>query len=99
MPTSTHCAQELGPEHFWVSETLFGLLFGSFVLWIVSPFYTEHKSFYTVVVLRRLLVHLVCVLPRFESASRRGLCACTRRGGSSGRGRARSQPFCLLCGE
>ena len=56
--------QELGPKHFWISEAVFALLFGSFILWLVSPFFTERKTFYTVVVLRRLLIHLVCALLR-----------------------------------
>jgi hypothetical protein len=51
---------ELGPKYFWISEALFGVLFASFLLWLVTPFFLERKSFYTVVVLRRLLVHLVC---------------------------------------
>lgn len=51
---------ELGPEYFWVSEMLFTLLFGSFLLWSVSPFFAERKTFYSIVLYKRLLVHLVC---------------------------------------
>ena len=75
--TACDGTQELGPERFWVSEALFGVLFGSFVLWIVSPFYTEHKSFYTVVVLRRLLVHLVCALLKRQHLQLLRNAACT----------------------
>ena len=52
--------QEIGPSRFWISEALFALLFGSFIVWLLSPFWTERKTFYTVVVLHRILVHLVC---------------------------------------
>jgi hypothetical protein len=57
-----NAVQELGPKHFWISEALFAVLFGCFVLWLISPFWTERKGFYCVVVLQRLLVHLVCAL-------------------------------------
>ncbi|GLC41044.1 hypothetical protein PLESTB_000949300 [Pleodorina starrii] len=50
---------ELGPDKHWVSETLFGLAFASFVLWTFSPFVSQHKRIYTVVIWTRLLMVLV----------------------------------------
>nr|BCL66110.1 hypothetical protein [Volvox africanus] len=50
---------ELGPDKHWVSETLFGLAFAIFVLWTFSPFVSQRKLFYTVVMWTRLLMVLV----------------------------------------
>ncbi|KAF5838289.1 hypothetical protein DUNSADRAFT_3085 [Dunaliella salina] len=50
---------ELGPDKHWVSETLFGIMFAMFVLWTFSPFVTQHKRFYTVVMWSRILMVLV----------------------------------------
>jgi hypothetical protein len=52
--------QELGPDKHWVSETIFGILFGMFVIWTFTPFLTHRKRFYTVVMWSRLLMVLVC---------------------------------------
>lgn len=57
------CVQTLGPSQFWVSEAAFTVLLCSLVLWLCSPFVTEKKTFYTVVVLKRIFVHICCVLP------------------------------------
>ena len=51
--------QELGPDKHWVSECLFGIMFALFVLWTFSPFVTQHKRFYTVVMWSRILMVLV----------------------------------------
>ncbi|GIM17430.1 hypothetical protein Vretimale_19969 [Volvox reticuliferus] len=50
---------ELGPDKHWVSETIFGLAFATFVLWTFSPFVSQRKRFYTVVMWTRLLMVLV----------------------------------------
>nr|BCL66178.1 hypothetical protein [Volvox reticuliferus] len=50
---------ELGPDKHWVSETIFGLAFAVFVLWTFSPFVSQRKLFYTVVMWTRLLMVLV----------------------------------------
>lgn len=50
---------ELGPEKHWVSETIFGTLFITFIIWTFTPFFTQHKRFYTVVMWSRLLMVLV----------------------------------------
>mmetsp|Transcript_4560 Transcript_4560/g.9816 ORF Transcript_4560/g.9816 Transcript_4560/m.9816 type:complete len:436 (-) Transcript_4560:771-2078(-) len=50
---------ELGPDKFWVSEAIFGTLFASFVIWTFTPFLTQRKRFYTVVMWSRLLMVLV----------------------------------------
>eukprot|EP00892_Ulva_mutabilis_P001579 jgi/Ulvmu1/11421/UM075_0085.1 len=60
LDTGFQLLPEIGPKHFWVSELVFTILFGSFLVWVVSPFFTEKKTFYTVVVVQRLLVHLCC---------------------------------------
>ena len=60
--------QEIGPSQFWVSEVVFAALFVWVVIWLLSPFVTEKKSFYTVVVVKRILVHICCAIP---------LCACS----------------------
>lgn len=54
-----HPTQELGPEYHWVSELLFGIMFALFVMWTFSPFFTQHKRFYTAVMWSRLLMVLV----------------------------------------
>ena len=51
--------QELGQKNEWVSELIFGSLFGSFMLWSFSPFVTAQKRFYTAVLFSRLLMVLV----------------------------------------
>ena len=51
--------QELGPDKFWVSESIFGTLFAMFVIWTFTPFVTQRKRFYTVVMWSRLLMVLV----------------------------------------
>jgi hypothetical protein len=53
------CLQELGPDKHWVSEAIFGTLFGMFAVWTFSPFVTQRKRFYTVVMWSRLLMVLV----------------------------------------
>ncbi|GFR43190.1 hypothetical protein Agub_g4182 [Astrephomene gubernaculifera] len=50
---------ELGPDKHYVSETLFGVAFGTFVLWTFTPFIRKRKRFYTVVMWCRLLMVLV----------------------------------------
>lgn len=50
---------ELGQKNEWVSELIFGSLFGSFMLWSFSPFVTAQKRFYTAVLFSRLLMVLV----------------------------------------
>nr|ADI46956.1 MTM1058 [Volvox carteri f. nagariensis] len=50
---------ELGPEEHWVSEAIFGVAFATFVLWTFSPFVSQRKRFYTVVMWTRLLMVLV----------------------------------------
>nr|BBC28460.1 hypothetical protein, homolog of Volvox carteri MTF1733/MTM1058 [Yamagishiella unicocca] len=50
---------ELGPEKHWVSETIFGIAFASFVLWTFTPFVSQRKRFYTAVMWSRLLMVLV----------------------------------------
>lgn len=52
--------QELGKSNEWVSETIFTVLFVSFLLWTFSPFVMARKRFYTVVLYARLLMVLVC---------------------------------------
>lgn len=51
--------QELGPDKFWVSESIFGTLFVMFIFWTFTPFVTQRKRFYTVVMWSRLLMVLV----------------------------------------
>ena len=41
---------------------MFFCLFGSYIFWLLSAFWTERKTFYTVVVFQRALLHLVCAL-------------------------------------
>jgi sphingomyelin synthase-related protein 1 len=50
---------QLGPDKFWVSEAIFGTLFGMFAVWTFSPFVLQRKRFYTVVLWSRLLMVLV----------------------------------------
>lgn len=52
-------SQELGPDKHWVSESIFGVLFLMFALWTFTPFVTQRKRFYTVVMWSRLLMVLV----------------------------------------
>lgn len=58
-PLLTYSTQELGPEQHWVSETIFGIAFATFVLWTFTPFVTQRKRFYTAVMWSRLLMVLV----------------------------------------
>jgi hypothetical protein len=60
--------QELGVTNEWVSETIFGTLFISFLLWTFSPFVTARKRFYTAVLYSRLLMVLVGASPPFFSS-------------------------------
>jgi len=50
---------ELGQKNAWVSETLFGIMFGSFLVWTFTPFVVARKRFYTVVLFSRILMVLV----------------------------------------
>uniref|UniRef100_A0A7S0VA99 Sphingomyelin synthase-like domain-containing protein n=1 Tax=Polytomella parva TaxID=51329 RepID=A0A7S0VA99_9CHLO len=50
---------ELGPDKHWVSETIFGVMFFSFIAWTFTPFVTKRKRFYTAVLWPRLLMVLV----------------------------------------
>ncbi|KAG2429220.1 hypothetical protein HXX76_010990 [Chlamydomonas incerta] len=50
---------ELGADQHWVSETIFGIAFATFVLWTFTPFVTQRKRFYTAVMWSRLLMVLV----------------------------------------
>ncbi|OMO86078.1 hypothetical protein CCACVL1_09815 [Corchorus capsularis] len=50
---------ELGQDNFYVSETLFTFMFGSFVLWTFHPFVFQNKRIYTVLIWCRILAYLV----------------------------------------
>lgn len=50
---------ELGKERFFVSETLFSVIFISFILWTFHPFIYKNKRFYIVLLWRRVLAFLV----------------------------------------
>ena len=55
---SRACIQELGKKQEWVSETIFGSMFTSFIIWSFSPFFFRRKRFYTAVLYSRLLMVL-----------------------------------------
>ncbi|XP_073114736.1 phosphatidylinositol:ceramide inositolphosphotransferase isoform X3 [Elaeis guineensis] len=50
---------ELGKERGYISESLFTVIFLSFVLWTFHPFIYHSKRFYTVLLWRRVLAFLV----------------------------------------
>ncbi|XVF19952.1 hypothetical protein REPUB_Repub11eG0155700 [Reevesia pubescens] len=50
---------ELGQDKFYMSETLFTLIFCSFVLWTFHPFVFQSKRIYTVLIWCRILAYLV----------------------------------------
>ncbi|ONK62024.1 uncharacterized protein A4U43_C08F36010 [Asparagus officinalis] len=50
---------ELGIENSYISETVFTIIFISFVLWTFHPFIYHSKRFYTVLLWRRVLAFLV----------------------------------------
>ncbi|GMH42801.1 hypothetical protein BSKO_10720 [Bryopsis sp. KO-2023] len=50
---------ELDNSKTWVSETVFFLMFASFLIWTFSPFVVARKRFYTAVLFSRLLMVLV----------------------------------------
>ncbi|KAG1337794.1 phosphatidylinositol:ceramide inositolphosphotransferase [Cocos nucifera] len=50
---------ELGKERGYISESLFTVIFLSFVLWTCHPFIYHSKRFYTVLLWRRVLAFLV----------------------------------------
>ncbi|XP_030503449.2 phosphatidylinositol:ceramide inositolphosphotransferase 3 [Cannabis sativa] len=49
---------ELGPERAYMSETLFSVIFFSFVLWTFNPFFFQSKRIYTVLIWCRVLAYL-----------------------------------------
>ncbi|XP_023522731.1 phosphatidylinositol:ceramide inositolphosphotransferase 1-like isoform X2 [Cucurbita pepo subsp. pepo] len=51
--------QELGEDKAYVSETVFSLIFFSFVLWTFHPFVYQSKRIYTVLIWCRVLAYLV----------------------------------------
>lgn len=50
---------ELDDSKKWISETVFGFMFVSFLIWTFSPFVVARKRFYTAVLFSRLLMVLV----------------------------------------
>ncbi|XP_026663652.1 phosphatidylinositol:ceramide inositolphosphotransferase-like isoform X2 [Phoenix dactylifera] len=50
---------ELGKERGYISESVFTVIFLSFVLWTFHPFIYHSKRFYTVLLWRRVLAFLV----------------------------------------
>ncbi|ONK76864.1 uncharacterized protein A4U43_C02F650 [Asparagus officinalis] len=50
---------ELGRERSYISETVFTVIFLSFLLWTFHPFIFHSKRFYTVLIWRRVLAFLV----------------------------------------
>ncbi len=69
--------QEVRKDFRWVSELLFGCLFGSFALWIASPFVLEKKRFYSIVLVARLLAVLVGALLSCVLSTSRLVCEST----------------------
>ncbi|XVF05408.1 hypothetical protein REPUB_Repub05bG0169300 [Reevesia pubescens] len=51
----------LGQDKFYISETLFTFIFGSFVLWTFHLFVFQSKRIYTVLIWCRILAYLVCL--------------------------------------
>lgn len=49
---------ELGPDKAYMSETLFTIIFCSFVLWSLNPFFFQSKRIYTVLIWCRVLAYL-----------------------------------------
>ncbi|KAK8925882.1 Phosphatidylinositol:ceramide inositolphosphotransferase [Platanthera zijinensis] len=49
---------ELGPDKAYVSETLFSVIFFSFILWTFHPFIYHNKRFYTLLLWLRVLAIL-----------------------------------------
>lgn len=49
---------ELGPDKAYISEALFTIIFCSFVLWTLNPFFFQSKRIYTVLVWCRVLAYL-----------------------------------------
>ncbi|GMN23925.1 hypothetical protein TIFTF001_000338 [Ficus carica] len=49
---------ELGPDKAYISETLLTVIFCSFVLWTLNPFFFQSKRIYTVLVWCRVLAYL-----------------------------------------
>ncbi|XP_062085087.1 phosphatidylinositol:ceramide inositolphosphotransferase 3 [Humulus lupulus] len=49
---------ELGPERAYMSETLFSVIFFSFILWTFNPFFFQSKRIYTVLIWCRVLAYL-----------------------------------------
>jgi len=50
---------ELGKDRAYISESLFSMMFFSFVMWTFHPFVFQSKRFYTVLIWRRVLAFLV----------------------------------------
>ncbi|KAI4341290.1 hypothetical protein MLD38_026029 [Melastoma candidum] len=50
---------ELGQENAYISESTFGIIFFSFVLWSFHPFVYQNKKIYTVLLWCRVLAYLV----------------------------------------
>ncbi|XP_040869781.1 phosphatidylinositol:ceramide inositolphosphotransferase 1 isoform X1 [Glycine max] len=51
--------QELGQDKAYISETLFAMIFISFVLWTFHPFILKNRKIYTVLIWCRVLAFLV----------------------------------------
>ncbi|KAL1543524.1 Phosphatidylinositol:ceramide inositolphosphotransferase 1 [Salvia divinorum] len=50
---------ELGQEKAFISETVFSIIFLSFILWTFHPFFSKSKKIYTVLIWCRVLAFLV----------------------------------------
>lgn len=50
---------ELGQDKNYMSETLFSIIFGSFLLWTFHPFVLQSKRIYTVLIWIRVFAYLV----------------------------------------
>ncbi|XP_042048749.1 phosphatidylinositol:ceramide inositolphosphotransferase 1-like isoform X1 [Salvia splendens] len=50
---------ELGQEKAYMSETVFSIIFLSFILWTFHPFFSKSKKIYTVLIWCRVLAFLV----------------------------------------
>ncbi|XP_057801301.1 phosphatidylinositol:ceramide inositolphosphotransferase 1-like [Salvia miltiorrhiza] len=50
---------ELGQDRAYISETVFSIIFLSFILWTFHPFFSKSKKIYTVLIWCRVLAFLV----------------------------------------